>query len=66
LKEFSCSKPAGTFRHESDRDDIRDYPKLEISVVDFEPEVVSPLAAQPLLRRPYADLLGTYSTYVMA
>ncbi len=47
------------------RGDIRDYPKLEAALVDFEPEVVFHLAAQPLLRRSYADPLGTYSTNVM-
>lgn len=50
---------------DDDRGDIRDYPKLEASLVDFEPEVVFHLAAQPLLRRSYADPLGTYSTNVM-
>lgn len=50
---------------DDDRGDIRDYPKLEASLVDFQPEVVFHLAAQPLLRRSYADPLGTYSTNVM-
>jgi CDP-glucose 4,6-dehydratase len=50
---------------DDDRGDIRDYPKLEASLVDFEPEVVFHLAAQPLLRRSYSDPLGTYSTNVM-
>lgn len=48
-----------------DRGDIRDYPKLEASLTDFEPEVVFHLAAQPLLRHSYADPLGTYGTNVM-
>ena len=50
---------------DDDRGDIRDYPKLEASLVEFEPEVVFHLAAQPLLRRSYADPLGTYSSNVM-
>lgn len=50
---------------DDDRGDIRDYPKVEASLVDFEPEVVFHLAAQPLLRRSYADPLGTYGTNVM-
>ncbi|WP_109486748.1 CDP-glucose 4,6-dehydratase [Occallatibacter savannae] len=50
---------------DDDRGDIQDYPKLEASLVDFEPEVVFHLAAQPLLRRSYVDPLGTYGTNVM-
>jgi CDP-glucose 4,6-dehydratase len=50
---------------DDDRGDIQDYPKLEASLVDFEPEVVFHLAAQPLLRRSYADPLGTYGTNTM-
>jgi CDP-glucose 4,6-dehydratase len=34
-------------------------------MVDFAPEVVFHLAAQPLVRRSYADPLGTYETNVM-
>lgn len=47
------------------RGDIRDYPRLEASISEFGPEVVFHLAAQPILRRSYADPLGTYSTNVM-
>ena len=50
---------------DDDRGDIQDYAKLEASLVDFEPEVVFHLAAQPLLRRSYADPLGTYGANVM-
>lgn len=50
---------------DDDRGDIRDFEKLEASLVDFEPEVVFHLAAQPLLRKSYADPLGTYGTNVM-
>lgn len=47
------------------RGDIRDSAKLESSMTEFHPEVVFHLAAQPLVRRSYADPLGTYSTNVM-
>ena len=47
------------------RGDIRDYAKLEASMTEFAPEVVFHLAAQPLVRRSYADPLGTYATNVM-
>ncbi len=38
------------------RGDIRDFPKLKASLEEFAPEVVFHLAAQPLVRRSYADL----------
>lgn len=47
------------------RGDIRDYAKLQASMTEFAPEVVFHLAAQPLVRRSYADPLGTYATNVM-
>ena len=47
------------------RGDIRDYAKLEASMTEFRPEVVFHLAAQPLVRRSYADPLITYGTNVM-
>lgn len=47
------------------RGDIRDYLKLESSLIAFAPEIVFHLAAQPLVRHSYADPLGTYSTNVM-
>jgi CDP-glucose 4,6-dehydratase len=47
------------------RGDIRDYDKLKHSMAEFRPEVVFHLAAQPLVRRSYADPLGTYATNVM-
>ena len=50
---------------DDNRGDIRDYPKLEASLTDFGPEVVFHLAAQPLVRRSYADPLGTFATNVM-
>lgn len=45
--------------------DIRDYPKLELAMCDFEPEVVFHLAAQPLVRASYRDPLATYACNVM-
>ena len=47
------------------RGDVRDYSKLEASMTRFAPEVVFHLAAQPIVRRGYADPVGTYATNVM-
>jgi CDP-glucose 4,6-dehydratase len=47
------------------RGDIRDYAKLELSMTQFAPEVIFHLAAQPIVRRSYADPVGTYGTNVM-
>ncbi|MGB7549125.1 MAG: CDP-glucose 4,6-dehydratase [Terracidiphilus sp.] len=47
------------------RGDVRDYAKLEAAMTEFRPEVIFHLAAQPLVRRSYADPLGTYATNVM-
>jgi CDP-glucose 4,6-dehydratase len=47
------------------RGDIRDAAKLEASMREFAPEAVFHLAAQPLVRRSYAEPLGTYATNVM-
>lgn len=47
------------------RGDILDRAKLEASMKEFAPQVVFHLAAQPLVRRSYADPLGTYATNVM-
>ena len=66
-----CTEPnmfsltsVGTVVHDI-RGDIRDYAKLEASMTEFAPEVVFHLAAQPIVRRSYADPLGTYATNVM-
>lgn len=50
---------------ENVRGDIRDDKTLESSMTEFRPEVVFHLAAQPLVRRSYADPLATYATNVM-
>jgi CDP-glucose 4,6-dehydratase len=47
------------------RGDIRNYPELEAAMTEFQPEVVFHMAAQPLVRRSYADPLGTYTTNVI-
>jgi CDP-glucose 4,6-dehydratase len=47
------------------RGDVRDCAKLETSMTEFKPEIVFHLAAQPIVRRSYADPVGTYSTNVM-
>jgi CDP-glucose 4,6-dehydratase len=47
------------------RADILDFSRLQASVREFAPQVVFHLAAQPLVRRSYADPLRTYATNVM-
>lgn len=47
------------------RGDICDLPRLQRAMKEFLPEVVFHLAAQPLVRRSYADPLGTYAVNVM-
>lgn len=45
--------------------DIRDAQALAALAKELQPEIVFHLAAQPLVRRSYADPLETYSTNVM-
>lgn len=45
--------------------DIRDMEATEAAIRRFEPEIVFHLAAQPLVRRSYADPLGTFAVNVM-
>ncbi|MGC2621118.1 MAG: CDP-glucose 4,6-dehydratase [Acidobacteriaceae bacterium] len=47
------------------RGDILDRPALEAAMRAFAPEVVFHMAAQPLVRRSYADPLGTWMTNAM-
>ena len=47
------------------RGDVRDYAKLEAAMTEFAPDVVFHLAAQPIVRRSYADPVGTYAANVM-
>ncbi len=45
--------------------DVRDAQNLSAAVQEAAPEVVVHMAAQPLVRRSYADPVETYSTNVM-
>ena len=47
------------------RGDICDLSLLSHALLNFKPEIVFHLAAQPLVRASYADPLGTYRTNVM-
>lgn len=47
------------------RGDVRDARAVADAVRGFAPEIVFHLAAQPLVRRGYADPLGTFATNVM-
>jgi CDP-glucose 4,6-dehydratase len=47
------------------RGDICDLDRLKKSMSEFAPDVVFHLAAQPLVRRSYADPVGTFATNVM-
>lgn len=45
--------------------DIRDFEALSKLVVDFKPEIVIHMAAQPLVRQSYCQPIETYATNVM-
>ena len=45
--------------------DIRDLQKLKKTMIDFSPDMVIHMAAQPLVRTSYKDPEDTYSTNVM-
>ena len=45
--------------------DIRDGEKLSACVRDVKPDVVIHMAAQPLVRRSYADPVETFSTNII-
>ncbi len=47
------------------RGDIRDATRLNRAMREFAPEIVFHLAAQPLVRRSYADPVETYETNVL-
>lgn len=47
------------------RGDVADKSRLCQALQEFSPEIVFHMAAQPLVRRSYADPLGTYATNVM-
>lgn len=50
---------------ESEISDIRDLGKLKKAVLNFAPEIVIHMAAQPLVRYSYQDPVGTYQTNIM-
>ena len=50
---------------ESQIGDIRDYESLKKSMVDFNPDILIHMAAQPLVRLSYKEPLETYDTNVM-
>ena len=52
-------------RMKSSLGDIRDLETVEAAMRAFEPEIIFHLAAQPLVRRSYADPVGTFATNVM-
>ena len=45
--------------------DVRDFQQLRKSIIDFKPEIVLHLAAQPLVIKSYNNPLETYQTNVM-
>jgi CDP-glucose 4,6-dehydratase len=45
--------------------DVRDLEHIKNSMVDFNPDILLHLAAQPLVRKSYQDPVETYSTNVM-
>src|ERR1700722_5431410 len=47
------------------RGDLRDAARLDSAMREFAPEIIFHLAAQPLVRRSYADPVGTYATNVL-
>ncbi len=53
------------FLVESDIYDIRDYPALLYSILEFSPDIVIHMAAQPIVRASYEQPLETYQTNVM-
>ena len=50
---------------ESDINDIRDYSALCSSILEFSPDIVFHMAAQPLVRASYEKPLETYEINVM-
>jgi CDP-glucose 4,6-dehydratase len=50
---------------ESDINDIRDFESLRNSIVEFSPDIIFHMAAQPLVRASYKFPLETYETNIM-
>ena len=57
--------PALGLQLSEDLIDLRDQQAVQRSVVKAQPQIVLHLAAQPLVRRSYADPVGTWSTNVL-
>jgi CDP-glucose 4,6-dehydratase len=55
----------GTANPEGDIVDIRSFSAVRAKVLDFDPEVIFHLAAQPLVRESYRSTLATYETNFM-
>ena len=45
--------------------DIRDFPKLQSAIKNFNPEILIHMAAQPLVRQSYISPVETYETNIM-
>jgi CDP-glucose 4,6-dehydratase len=52
-------------KHKSVIDDIRNLEKLKRTMVEFQPDIVFHLAAQPLVRLSYKEPIETFSTNVI-
>lgn len=50
---------------ESEINDIRDYSALYASILEFSPDIVFHMAAQPLVRASYKNPLETYEVNIM-
>lgn len=60
---FEMTKTAGQMK--SIIGDVRDGEKLKAAMLDFKPDIVLHLAAQPIVRTSYKDPVGTYESNVM-
>ncbi len=74
LQGYSLSPPTNpnlferaqvTTNMRSEIGDIRDYEVLHKAVMNFRPEIVIHMAAQPLVRHSYKNPIETYATNVM-
>ena len=48
-----------------DSKDIRDFDNLNVSIKEFNPDIVFHLAAQPLVIKSYENPIDTFSTNIM-
>jgi len=66
VTEPSLFEVADVEKHiSSDIGDIRDLPTLKKSMMDFNPDILIHMAAQPLVRLSYKEPIETYETNVM-